>query len=123
MDKGASNFRTTFQLIFGELMSRFVLVPAAAFLLIIAWLFGMTGLILGLTIFVLYFLPVYCLISTIVHLSATPALDRGERIFLSLFLSLGIIPAIAYYLGFLFSNLLVGLILASLLLLAACQKE
>lgn len=69
-------------------------VAGALFLLLMIYLFGITGLRTGLAFAILYFIPMYLIMDLF-------DLTQSEKTIFAFFISLGIYPSLVYWLGFL----------------------
>ena len=87
-----------------------LILVGALFLILLIYLFGITGLRTGLALIVLYFIPMY-LIMSLFDLTAV------EKVVFAFFLSLGIYSILVYWIGFLVS-FKVSVFLSFVLLLA-----
>jgi len=72
--------------------------------------FGITGLKVFLAVGILYFMPLHLILDNF-------DLDESEKLVFSFFLSLGIVPSLVYYLGFIFSSLKIAIVVTFLLLM------
>ena len=86
----------------------FLFLIAAAFFLI---LFGITGLRTFLGFVLLFFLPTYLIFKNF-------DLEPEEKIAFSFFIGLGVFPTCAYYLGLLFSSMILAILISFILLMA-----
>ncbi|MBL7147610.1 MAG: hypothetical protein ISS82_02185 [Nanoarchaeota archaeon] len=71
-----------------------IFVIGALFLVLMIYLFGITGLRTGLAFAILYLIPIYFIMDLF-------DLTQSEKIIFAFFISLGIYPSLVYGLGFL----------------------
>lgn len=79
-------------------------------ILVAILLFGIPGGRTLLTLFILYTLPVYLILSS-------SNLNEHEKIIYALFISLGVIPSLAYWLSLTYTSLSVATVIVFFLLL------